>query len=115
MTAATFKSNNGDHKVCKKKNLSWFFNADRKICPSISLPGITRKSLVMTNSNTQTHVSIRTSHPYSCIDLTCYKTDLFCFYYAANVTFQYWFLEMHSLPMADELRSFQFLEISEAQ
>ena len=26
---------------------------------------------------------------------------------------KYWFLEMHSLPMADELRSFQFLDINE--
>ena len=33
----------------------------------------------------------------------------------SNVTCQYWFLEMHSLPMADELRSFQFLDINETQ
>ena len=32
-----------------------------------------------------------------------------------NVTCQYWFLEMQSLTMADELRSFQFLDINETQ
>ena len=32
-----------------------------------------------------------------------------------NVICQYWFLEMHSLSMADELRSFQFLDINEVQ
>ena len=32
-----------------------------------------------------------------------------------NVICQFWFLEMHSLPMADELRSFQFLDINETQ
>ena len=32
-----------------------------------------------------------------------------------NVTCQFWFLEMHSLPMADELRSFQLLDIHEIQ
>ena len=32
-----------------------------------------------------------------------------------NVTCQFWFLEMHSLPMADELCSFQFLDINETQ
>ena len=63
MTAPTFKSNDGDHKVCKKKNPSWFFGADRKIRPSGSLLGITRQSLVMTNSDPRTNVSIRTSHP----------------------------------------------------
>ena len=63
MTAPTLKSNDGDHKVCKKKNLSWFVGADRKICPSGSLLGITRQSLVMTNSDPQTNVSVRTSHP----------------------------------------------------
>ena len=32
-----------------------------------------------------------------------------------NVTCQVWFLEMHSLPMTDELHSFQFLDIYETQ
>ena len=34
MATPTLKSNAGDRKVCKKKNLSWLFGADRKICPS---------------------------------------------------------------------------------
>ena len=41
---ATLKSNAGGQKVCKKKNLSWLFGADRKICPSGSLFGLTRQS-----------------------------------------------------------------------
>ena len=32
-----------------------------------------------------------------------------------DVTCQLWFLEMHSLPVADELRSFQFLDIKKTQ
>ena len=32
-----------------------------------------------------------------------------------KVTYQYWFSEIHSLPMADELRSFQFLDINATQ
>ena len=32
-----------------------------------------------------------------------------------NVTCQFWFLEMHSLQMADALRSFQFLDINETE
>ena len=84
MTAPTFKSNDGDHKVCKEKNLSWFFGADRKIRPSGSLLGITRQSLVMTNSDPRRMFpSAPHTHErflYSCIDLTCFfltsKTDL---------------------------------------
>ena len=30
-----------------------------------------------------------------------------------NVTCQFWFLEMHSLSMADKLRSLQYLDINE--
>ena len=41
-------------KICKKKNLSWLFCADRKIGPSGSLFGITRQSLVMPNSDPRT-------------------------------------------------------------
>ena len=44
--------------VCKKKNLSWLFGVDRKIRPSGSLFSITRKSLVMQNSDPRTDVSI---------------------------------------------------------
>ena len=32
-----------------------------------------------------------------------------------NIICHYWFLEMLSLPMADELCSFQFLDINETQ
>ena len=46
MMASMFNANDGDHKVCKKKNLSWFFGAGRKIRPSGSLLGITRQGLV---------------------------------------------------------------------
>ena len=31
MVGPTFKSNAGDQNVCKKKNLSWLFGADRKV------------------------------------------------------------------------------------
>ena len=48
------KSNTGDRKVCKKKALKWLFGADRKIRPLESLSGITRKSLVMPNSDPRT-------------------------------------------------------------
>ena len=54
----TLKSNAGDQMVCKKKNLSWLFGVDRKIRPSGSLFSITRKSLVMQNSDPRTDVSI---------------------------------------------------------
>ena len=43
-TTSTLKSNAGDQKVCKTKNLSWLFDADRKIRPSGPLFGITRRS-----------------------------------------------------------------------
>ena len=33
MATPTLKSNAADQKVCKKKNLSWLFDVDRKICP----------------------------------------------------------------------------------
>ena len=58
----TLKSNAGDQKVCKKKNLSWLFGADRKIRPSGSLFGITRQSLVMPNSDPGMEFSIRMTH-----------------------------------------------------
>ena len=32
-----------------------------------------------------------------------------------NVTCQFWFLKMYALPVADELHSFQFLDINETQ
>ena len=32
-----------------------------------------------------------------------------------NVRCQFWFLEMHSLPMADELRLFHLLDINITQ
>ena len=51
----------GNRKVCKKKNISWLYGADRKIRPSGSLFGITRQSVVMSNSDTRTDFSIRTS------------------------------------------------------
>ena len=40
MGTPTLKSNTRDQKVCKKKNLSWLFGADRKIRPLGSLFGI---------------------------------------------------------------------------
>ena len=65
----TLKSNAGDQKVCKKKkkvckkkNLSWLFDADRKIVPSGALFGITRQSLMMPNSDPPTDFSVHTSH-----------------------------------------------------
>ena len=51
MMTPTLKSNTADQKVCKKKNLSWLFGADRKICPSGSPFGITLQRLVMPNVN----------------------------------------------------------------
>ena len=48
----TLKSNAGDQKVCKKKNLSWLFAADRKIRLSKSLFGITRHRHVSNESET---------------------------------------------------------------
>ena len=83
MAMPTLKSNAGDQKVCKKKNLPWFFGADREICPSGSLFGITRQSLVMPDRSLawsfdppvfqikrwdlQTEVSqVTSSWPFSC-------------------------------------------------
>ena len=43
---------------------SWVFGANRKIRLSGSLFGITRRSLVMPNSDPRTDFSIRTSHPW---------------------------------------------------
>ena len=63
------KSNAGDQKVCKKKNLSWLFGADRKTCPSGSLFGITRQSLMMPDSDPQMYFSVRTSHPWKILIL----------------------------------------------
>ena len=50
-------------KGMQEKELSWLFGADRKICPSGSLCGITRQSLVMSNSDHWTDFSVRISHP----------------------------------------------------
>ena len=55
---ATLSPNAGNQMICKKKNLSWLFGADRKIRPSGTLFG-----LVMPNSDPRTDFSIRTSHP----------------------------------------------------
>ena len=60
----TLKSNAGDQTVCKKKNLSWLFGADRIIRTSGLLFGITRQSLVMPKSDPRTEFSIHTSHPW---------------------------------------------------
>ena len=71
MATPTSKSNSGDQKACKKKNLPWLFGADRK---NLSL-GITVwhhlaiSSLVMPNSDPQTDFSIRTSHPWKILFL----------------------------------------------
>ena len=54
MVIPTLKSNAGDQRICKKKNLSWLFGADRNIRPSGSLFGITRQSLVMPYSDPRT-------------------------------------------------------------
>ena len=62
MVTSTLKSNAAGQKVCKKDNLSWLVGADRKICPSGSLFGITWQSFVMPNSDPQMDFSIRTSH-----------------------------------------------------
>ena len=64
MAIPTLKSNAEYQKVCKKNNLSWLFDADRKIRPSRSLFGITRWSLVKANSDPRTDFSIRTSHSW---------------------------------------------------
>ena len=53
----------GDQKVCKKKNLSRLFGADRKIRPSGSQFGNTWHSFVMPNRDHRTDMSIHTSHP----------------------------------------------------
>ena len=39
------------NEVCKKKNLSWVWGTDRKICPSGSQSDIISASLVMPDSN----------------------------------------------------------------
>ena len=64
MATPMLKSNAGDQKICKKKNISWLFGADRKIRPSGSLFGITQQSLVTPNSDPQTDFSIRTSQQW---------------------------------------------------
>ena len=81
MASPTLKSDAGDQSVCKKKNISWRFGADRKLRPSGSLFGITRHSLVMPNSDPRTDFSIRTSqalnifillhNPEKVVDLMC--------------------------------------------
>ena len=63
MATATLKSNSGDQNVCKKKNISWLFGADRKTRSLESLFGITRQSLMMPNSDPRTNFPIPTSHP----------------------------------------------------
>ena len=65
MAAPTLKSNAGDRKVCKKRNLLWLFYADRKNPSSRSLFGITRHSLVMPNNDLRTDFSSRTSHSWN--------------------------------------------------
>ena len=45
MVTPTLKSNTGDQTVCKEKNLSWLFGADRKVRPSGSLFRMTQQSL----------------------------------------------------------------------
>ena len=64
ITHPMLKSNAGDQRVCKKKNPSWLFGADRKIYPSVSLFGFTLRSLVMPNSDPRMDLSIHTSHPW---------------------------------------------------
>ena len=59
VTPLTLNSNVGDQKVCKKRNLSWLFGADRKVQPSGSL-----QSLVMPNSDPRTDFSSRTSYSW---------------------------------------------------
>ena len=56
MATPTLKSNAGDQRVCKKKNLSWFFGVDKKIRPSGSLFGITPHLSSMKDSSNLTHV-----------------------------------------------------------
>ena len=67
MATPTLKSNAGDRKMCKKKNLLWLFGAYAKVRPSgslfgitrlRSLFGITRRSLVMPNSDPRSDFSI---------------------------------------------------------
>ena len=54
MATPTLNSNAGDQKICKKKKLSWLFDADRKIRTAGSPFDITRHSLVMPNSDPRT-------------------------------------------------------------
>ena len=75
MVNPTLKSNAGDQKVYKKKNLSWVFGVDRKIGRSGSLFGITRQSLVMPNSDSRTDFTIRTSHPWK---ILIFQTIRYC-------------------------------------
>ena len=63
MATPALKSNAGGQKVCKKKNLSRFCGADRKIRSSGSVFGITRQNLMMPNSDPRTDFSIHTSNP----------------------------------------------------
>ena len=51
-------------RYARKRIVSWLFDADRKICPSESLFGITQQSLVMPNTDPRKNFSIRTSHPW---------------------------------------------------
>ena len=71
MVTPTLTSNAGDRKVCKKKNPSWLFCAERKIRPSGSLFGITRLCQVIPISDPGTDFSIRTSHPWKIL-IFCY-------------------------------------------
>ena len=67
METPTLKSNARDQKLCKEKNLSWLFGADRKICPSGSLFGITWQSLVIPNSDPLSAPHTHDRFLYSCI------------------------------------------------
>ena len=62
MATPTLKSNAGDRKVRKKKNLSWLFGVYREIRPSGLLFGIARRSLVMANSDPRSDFSIHASY-----------------------------------------------------
>ena len=63
MVPPPLKSNAGDQKVCKKKNLSWLFGVNTKLCPFESLFGNSWQSRVIPNSEPWTDFSIHTSHP----------------------------------------------------
>ena len=51
------------------------FGVDRKICPSRSLFGITRQSLVMPNSDPRTDFSICTSQPWKILIFFWFSSD----------------------------------------